>query len=101
MSDASYNKIPILNVLLNAGVYFFLLIFLLGFVIARKTWNLLLPLLLLVGLLVTIVLSPVILFRYTFPWISCTPILVAMLLDRGVHNKSNILSAKNEDECHE
>lgn len=65
--------------LVNCGTYFFLYLLALTFsIVERRTHNAL-ALAFLGGFIVTLLLSPVCLFRYVFPLVSCTPLVLVML----------------------
>lgn len=82
-SNAEYSKTPLLGTMLNCGTWFFAYVFVAFYSVYRKKWNAVLPLALLAGLYITFLLSPVCLFRYAFPFVSCAPIMLAIVLSRA------------------
>lgn len=73
-------KIPIISVIFQISTYFHLFIFLIVLAITRKQKELFPILGLYLGLYSTIVLSPVILFRYNYSFILCLPITIYFIL---------------------
>ena len=76
-----FSKIPGLGTLSNAGIYFWMIIYMFFYAIYRK-WKA--PLVIIgfgVGMLVTVFLSPVILYRYCAPVIFAAPLFVALFLE--------------------
>jgi hypothetical protein len=61
----------------------FLFLFAIAFAIIRKDKRYAVFFALLAGLMVTVLLCPVILFRYCYPFIICMPLLLASLVDMG------------------
>lgn len=76
ISDQTWSKIPILHILWGAPFTVHLTIVAMLFSLYRKKYKYLLPLLLIFGLIVTVALSPVMLFRYIFPAVICLPIIL-------------------------
>ena len=83
MNDEFYHqkwsKVPVLNQLWRAPFTFFLCIITIILCLYRKKYNYLLPLTFILGLIITVALSPVILFRYLLPAVLCTPIMIYIL----------------------
>ncbi len=80
VSDNAWQKIPVLSLLTSGGTYFWLTCFAVGVIILQKRWKLLMPLSLLVGLYITLFLSPVALMRYYFPIMLLAPVLIGLIL---------------------
>ena len=74
-----WSDIPILHILWGAPFTVHLTIITILFSLYRKKYKYLLPLLLIFGLIITVVLSPVMLFRYIFPAVICLPIIIYIL----------------------
>ena len=77
-----WQKIPIISIFFEASSYFILFIFTFGYTLIKKKKEFINALLLTLGLYVTILLSPVSLFRYSFPIVIIFPILFSMLLKK-------------------
>lgn len=74
----SWQKVPVIRTLYTPGFYFIVSLFVLFIVFIRKNYRALLPLSLVCGLYITLMLSPVALFRYVFPVIILTPVLISI-----------------------
>ncbi|MDO5480786.1 MAG: DUF6020 family protein [Candidatus Saccharibacteria bacterium] len=70
-----FSRIPILRVLWGGGILLVIFTMILTEVIYRKKWKQLVGMSLVAGLLVTIVLAPVIIFRYMVPVVLVMPII--------------------------
>lgn len=82
LNDYYWTKMPIVSMLFQASTYFHLYILSLIFVLARKKYNLLPIISLLGGLYITVLLSPVILFRYNYAFMLCFPIIFFIILNK-------------------
>lgn len=72
--------IPVISTLFTMGFYFILFLFLCGMIFVYKKYRLFIPLSIIVGLLLTIFLAPVSLFRYFYPIFIVTPIILSLIL---------------------
>ncbi len=76
ISDQAWSKIPVLRILWGAPFTTHLCLILILLALYRKKYYYLLPLSLIFGLILTVALSPVMLFRYIFPAVICLPIML-------------------------
>lgn len=78
------NRVPIISTLLNPGTYFFLFLLVCGYALRkcmRQQASAYLPFFVLMGaLFLTYLLSPVCIYRYCMAFISCTPLLITVML---------------------
>lgn len=74
-----FSEIPVWSLLCKAGTYVWLIIYILAYSIIYRRWLTLIPLGYILGLLLTVFLSPVILYRYVAPIIFSGPLIVALL----------------------
>lgn len=78
----AFSNIPILGTLSKAGIYFWLLLYLLSYSIYRKWREPLAAVGLGIGVYLTVFLSPVMMYRYCAPVIFSAPLFVAVLFGR-------------------
>lgn len=76
VNSEGWSKIPILHLLWGGPFVFHLCIISIVFSMYRKKYKYLLPLILIFGLIITVALSPVMLYRYIFPAVMCLPIML-------------------------
>ena len=76
VNDAEYQKIPLLNILMNMAFYFIVLLFVGIFALYKKNYKLFFPLLLLIFYIGTNMLAPVALVRYAYPLFTTFPIII-------------------------
>lgn len=74
--DADYQRIPILDILMNMAFYFIVLLFVSIYTLYKKNYKLFFPLLLLILYMGTNMLAPVALVRYAYPLFTTFPILI-------------------------
>jgi len=84
VKESNWQKIPVFSTVYTLGFYFLCNMFMIGIVIMRKQWKLLIPTSLIVGLYITIILAPVALFRYCFPIIMCTPLVFVIIINKNI-----------------
>lgn len=65
LNDATYQRVPILNILMNMPLYVMTLLFVTIYIIAKKKYKLLMPILLLVCYVLTNLIAPVAIVRYS------------------------------------
>ena len=82
LENASYQKIPILNILMNMAVYSLILIFVICYLIHKKDYKKLLPILLISIYLLTNVLAPVALTRYMYPLFTLIPLIIFCMYNK-------------------
>lgn len=88
VSNAKYQKVPILNILMNMSVYVLLMIFVGFIVIIKKQYKLFIPILLLITYLLTILIAPVALTRYAYPFFTTMPLYIFILYKTiNINNK--------------
>lgn len=75
-----WSRIPVLHLLWGAPFTVHLCLITLLITFYRRKHKYLLPLFLIFGLILTVALSPVMLFRYLFPAVIATPILIYILI---------------------
>ena len=73
-------EVPLISTICSIGTYGLLLLFTIGYVIMRQKYNLLLPLSLVFGLYLTLLLSPVAIFRYAYPVVILAPVFIGLIL---------------------
>lgn len=78
-----YNRIPGMRFVYNIAVAFWLIVASIIVCIRKKAWNLAVPFFLLVGLWGTLMLSPVVVFRYGYPLMISIPLVWAMCRTAG------------------
>lgn len=78
-----WKKVPIISTIFTMGTYFIVFIFLIGIAILRKKWQYFIPLSIVLGLYITLFLSPVGLFRYCFPILMILPILLSLIISKN------------------
>ena len=76
----TWKEIPVISTAFTSGTYFIIFMFLLGISILRKNKKIFIPLSIVIGLYITLLLSPVALFRYCFPIIMLAPVFISFIL---------------------
>lgn len=72
-----YLRIPVLSVFMAPGIYFVLVLFILGWVISSQKYKYLIPMSFIGGYYVTLVLGPTVQLRYIYPIMLVVPFLLA------------------------
>lgn len=90
----SYQNIPLLSLLFSSAIPVWFVILYIAIVIYRKEYVKLVPASLLAGLTGTLLLGPVVLYRYMYPITICVPMLTASLLKNKKQGE-----LKNEKNC--
>lgn len=75
-----YHQIPGAFVWYSGGIMFWMLILGICMCIYKRKYEMLVPFSILVGLWGTLMLSPVVVFRYMYPLIVCVPIILSMCI---------------------
>ena len=83
-----FSKIPIISLFIKSGIYFWTIIYVIGYCVYKKLRMPFLVMGLVIGLIVTVVLSPVILYRYMAPVIFSFPIYLAVLFTKWDSEKA-------------
>ena len=74
-----FSDIPIWNLICKAGTYTWVLVFMLVHLLLHRKYKVLIPLGYVIGIFLTVVLSPVIMYRYVALIIFSAPLWVALL----------------------
>lgn len=82
-------KIPVLRLIWGASFSTYLLIITVALVIYKKAKKYLVPLSFVFGMLLTVILAPVIIFRYMFPIVLATPIMLYIIVKVIGEKKEN------------
>lgn len=90
--ETVHQKIPVLSMLFQPGAAFWLIVFGIMYCIYKKRYEMAIPFGLMVGLWLTLMLSPVVLLRYAYPLIVSLPVVLCM----GVR-KNNMKFKGNEE----
>ncbi len=75
-----WQKIPGLNLIIGMSFYFYFSIVTLIIILYRKQYKLLFPFSLIIGLIINLILSPVIIYRYVFPIIISCPLFIYLII---------------------
>ena len=81
--DVSHQRIPVISMLFSVGMYAWILIITVVLCICRKQWKMLPVCMFLVGLWLTLLLSPVVVYRYGYALGICLPIMLTLCLKAG------------------
>lgn len=76
----AWKRIPIISTIFTTGTYFIIFIFLFLLTILRRNFKYMLPISIILGLYATLFLSSVALFRYCFPIIMVSPLMINLIL---------------------
>ena len=87
--ENKWKRIPVISTFFTTGSYFVTILFLIGISIIKKRWSLFVPLSIILGLYVTLFLSPVCLFRYCFPIFIIMPIIISLILTSNTKRNEN------------
>lgn len=89
VSDNVYSKIPVVRLLFAPALYWWLLYLYIVTVIYRKRYREALPAVFLAAYCLTLLLSPTVLVRYSYPLMVTIPILLACLLSGAERESEN------------
>ena len=78
--DVSHQRIPVISMLFSVGMYAWILLITVILCICRKQWEMLPACMFLVGLWLTLLLSPVVVYRYGYALGICIPVMLAVCL---------------------
>lgn len=84
--DNEYQNIPIIAVVFNMGLYFWLIILTTFYSIQMKKKDVIIPEVFLFSFILTIFAGPCALFRYALPYIVCMPSFIAAVYTNVEHN---------------
>ena len=90
IADSGWQNIPLVSMLASGGFYCVSVLAVTVIVVLRRRWRLLVPLSLVIGLCVTLFLSPVALARYYYPLMLLLPIFVALFLTEFKNRVPNL-----------
>lgn len=76
----AWKRMPVISTIFTTGTYFIIFIFLFLLTILRRNFKYMLPISIILGLYATLFLSPVALFRYCFPIIMVSPLMINLIL---------------------
>lgn len=79
VGDNEFINIPIISSLFICGTYFILFLFTIFYVIYKKNFKALYPLSIILGYYLTLLVSPVCIFRYCYGLVLSAPIMIGML----------------------
>jgi hypothetical protein len=93
----SYQKVPVLSLLFSSGFYAWVMFYYIAWCIYKKRYQYLYPAAVVFGLWLTLVLGPVVLYRYVFPIAVVLPLLFAEAITA---NKNGLIqnSKSNQQE---
>lgn len=77
--ETPHQKLPGISMLFNPGFYSWFLLFTIGYLLYRRQYEQTLALLPLLGLWLTLLLSPIALMRYSYPFMLCAPVFTALI----------------------
>ncbi len=76
LNNATYQKDPILNIMMNMGVYLMIVLFVSFYTVAMRKYQLFAPIWLLLCYLFTTISAPVAIVRYVYPLFTCMPLII-------------------------
>lgn len=76
LNNATYQRVPVLNILMNMPLYVMIILFITIYILAKKIYKLLIPLLLLICYVITNLIAPVAIVRYMYPLFTCIPLII-------------------------
>lgn len=79
--ENSYQEIPIFALLYSSGLVIWLVILYVAFCIYKKMYRYFVPIVFILGLILTLFLGPVVLFRYVYPLFISLPLLLSSALN--------------------
>lgn len=79
VEDGGFEKTPILSLLYSPGFYFWLLCFGILLCIYKRKYIMAVPLGMMFLLWLTLMASPVVVFRYAYPLVVCLPVMLAIM----------------------
>lgn len=93
IEEGNYQKFPLFGLFFNSGIIIWILVFLLGDIFKNRKWNIL-PLISIPLLMwMTLLLAPIIVYRYMYPVMASIPVLWGALQITGKEEKER----KNEN----
>lgn len=94
--EGKYHEIPGLYVFYSAGLMFWMICLCLGICIYKRNYMLLVPLSILVGLWGTLMLSPVVVFRYAYPLFTAFPVMLCICGEKAGAARSGDLEGRQK-----
>ena len=89
VKDNNYLNIPVVSSLFTCGTYFILFLFTIFYLVYRKSFKMLYPLSIILGYYLTLLLSPVCIFRYCYGLVLSAPIMISILTMKNNNNQEN------------
>lgn len=78
-----YQKIPVISQLFSGALTVWIMLFYISWCIFYRRYKYILPALIVFLVWLTLLLGPVVLFRYLYPVYACTPIWIGIMLSSG------------------
>lgn len=82
VEENHFQQIPVLSNIMQMGTYFMFLLFVLAVLLYEKRYQLLVSMSFVIGLYLTLLLSPVAIFRYFYPIMMTIPLFLMLLFKR-------------------
>lgn len=79
--ENSYQEIPVISMLFSSGLAIWIVILYTAYCLYKKMYNYLVPIVFIIGLILTLFLGPVVLFRYIYPLVISIPLLLTSALN--------------------
>lgn len=89
VEDGGFQRIPLLSMLYSPGFYFWLLCFGILYCIYKKNYAMAVPFAMMFLLWLTLMVSPVVVFRYAYPLVVCLPVMFVMMSSTDNPDKIN------------
>ena len=88
--EGKFEQIPVISWLYSPGVYFWIICFGIIYCLYKKRFLTILPWAVLLLLWLTLMVSPVVVFRYAYPLVVSLPVMLAMIMGKyGEMEKKN------------
>lgn len=95
IKNQGWSRVPLFRVIWSGAFTTFLFIFCICFISYKKQYKYLVPISLTFGLILTVFLAPVVLFRYIFPVVLTMPIMLYCILNTLKTKNTNNKNEKN------
>ena len=89
IGNAEYQKIPLLGILFSAGASIWTLWFFFAYACSKKYWKLFPVFSVPVFMWLTILVAPIVVYRYMYPIMACLPVLWGMLFKTQKDEEAN------------
>lgn len=84
VKDSEFLDIPVISSLFTCGTYFILFLFIIFYLVYKKNFKMLYPLSIIFGYYLTLLLSPVCIFRYCYGLVLSAPIMIGIITIKKV-----------------